>query len=112
MRPQTFEKRQTFSGLSRIRLWYVCLLVLAGLFIVRLFYLQVIRHDYYQTAALTKQLKEYEIPADRGTIEAIVNGQPVPIVLNEIKYTLFADPVYVKDPKASADAIARIIGGD
>jgi cell division protein FtsI/penicillin-binding protein 2 len=112
MRPQTHAKRHTFSGLSRIRLWYACLLVLSGLFIVRLFYLQIIRHDYYQTAALTKQLKEYEIPADRGTIEAIVNGQPVPIVLNEIKHTLFADPVYVKDPKAAADAIARVIGGD
>jgi cell division protein FtsI (penicillin-binding protein 3) len=35
----------------------------------------------------------------------------VPIVLNESKYTLYADPIYVKDPKQAADAIARIIGG-
>lgn len=106
------SKQYRLSGLSRIRLWYACLLVLAGIFIVRLFYLQVIRHDYYQTAALTKQLKEYEIPAGRGIIEAVVNGQPVPIVLNEIKYTLYADPIYVTKSKDAAEAIARIIGGD
>lgn len=112
MQTQAHAKRHTLSGLSRIRLWYACLLVLSGLCIVRLFYLQVIRHDYYQTAALTKQLKEYEIPAGRGSIEATVNGQTVPIVLNEIKYTLYADPIYVTKPEEAADAIARIIGGD
>jgi cell division protein FtsI/penicillin-binding protein 2 len=111
MQPQT-PSRHHFTTLSRIRFWYACLLLCAGIFVVRLFYLQVIRHDYYQTAALTKQLKEYEVPASRGVIEATVNGQPVPVVLNESKYTLYADPIYVKDPKAAADAIARIIGGD
>src|SRR5690606_12280705 len=98
--------------LSRIRFWYACLLFFAGLFVIRLFYLQVIRYDHYQNAALTKQLKEYEVPANRGVIEATVNGQPVPIVLNESKYTLYADPIYVKDTAQAADAIARIIGGD
>ncbi|MBA3758158.1 penicillin-binding protein 2 [Candidatus Saccharibacteria bacterium] len=112
MRNQPVAISHHFTALSRIRLWYVCLLVVAGVFVVRLFYLQVIRHDYYQTAALTKQLKEYEVPASRGIIEATSNGKTVPIVLNESKYTLFADPIYVKDPKAAADAVARIIGGD
>lgn len=110
--PMQQNVRHYFTILSRIKLWYACLLILAGVFIVRLFYLQIIRHDYYQTAALTKQLKEYEIPASRGIIEATSNGQTVPIVLNEIKYTLYADPVYVKEPGKAADSIARIIGGD
>ncbi len=112
MRPQAQPQRHYLSGLSRIRIWYAFLLVLAGICVIRLFYLQVIRHEYYQTTALTKQLKEYQIPASRGIIEANYNGQTVPIVLNEIKYTLYADPVYVKNPKEAADAIARIIGGN
>lgn len=112
MQHQAQTSRHYFTLLSRIRLWYAFLLVMAGLFVVRLFYLQIIRHDYYQNAALTKQLKEYEIQPSRGVIEAEVDGQRVPIVLNEIKYTLYADPVYVKDHKDAADAIARIIGGN
>lgn len=104
--------RHSFTALTRIRLWYACLLVLAGVFIVRLFYLQIIRHEHYQTAALSKQLKEYEVPATRGIIEAYDGNLTVPIVLNETKYTLYADPVYVREPKEAADALARITGGN
>jgi cell division protein FtsI (penicillin-binding protein 3) len=97
---------------SRIRLWYALLLLLFGVFIIRLFYLQVIRHDYYQKAALTGQLKQYEIPAERGVIAARNGDAVIPLVLNETRYTLFSDPKFVKDPKQAADAIAKVIGGD
>src|SRR5690606_16780516 len=71
-----------------------------------------IRHDYYAKAALNYQLKEYQIPAERGIILA-QNGRTVtPLVLNEIKYTLFADPVYVKDAEKAAVELTRVIGGD
>ena len=85
--------------------------MVSAVFIVRLFYLQVIRHDYYQKAALSSQLKEYEIPAQRGIIEAHNGADTVPIVLNEKLYTLYADPVYVKDAGKAADELARAIGG-
>ncbi len=96
---------------QRIRIWYAILLLLAAVFIVRLFYLQIIRHDHYQNAALRGQLKQYEIPAERGVIEASKGDKVVPIVLNEVKYTLFADPTFVKDSKRAATEIAAVIGG-
>lgn len=83
-----------------------------AIFLVRLFYLQVIRHDYYKNSALSGQYKEYEIPAKRGVIEAHNGDGRVPIVLNEIKYTLFADPVYVKDKSKTAKQLQEVIGGD
>jgi cell division protein FtsI (penicillin-binding protein 3) len=100
------------NSVRRVRIIYSCLLVLTAVFIVRLFYLQVIRHDYYHKAALSSQLKEYEIPAERGTIFARDGDEMTPLVLNEKKYTLFADPVYVADALKEASAIAGIIGGD
>ncbi|MCA9329306.1 penicillin-binding protein 2 [Candidatus Saccharibacteria bacterium] len=78
---------------------------------IRLFYLQVIRHDYYKKTALSGQLKEYEIRADRGVIEAHDGDQVVPIVLNEQRYTLFADPKYIKKTNEVATLIQQIIGG-
>lgn len=87
------------------------MLVLA-IFIVRLFYIQVIRHDHYKTAALHAQLKEYEIPAERGVIEAYDGDRVVPIVLNETVYTLFADPLFIEDPKGVSEKIASLAGGD
>lgn len=109
MRPQTNIK---FGTIDRVRLWYVLLILLGGLFVVRLFYLQIIRHDYYQKSAAFSQLKQYEIPAERGVIQAKSGDNVVPLVLNETLYTLFADPKYVKDPHSDAEAIAKAIGGN
>lgn len=110
MRPNTSQPKG--NSILRIRFWYVALLLLFGVFLVRLFYLQVIRHDFYQKAALSTQLKQYELPAQRGAIAAYSNGQIVPLVLNETLYTLYSDPKFVKDPKSAAEAVQRIIGGD
>lgn len=101
-----------FSSNSRVQLWYVFLVIVAAIFIGRLFYLQVIKHDYYKTQAQTGQLKEYIIPAKRGVIMAHDGEQLVPIVLNESLYTLFADPKYIKDPAQAAKAVADITKGD
>jgi len=104
--------KTTSRPVRRIRIWYGLLLCCVALFVIRLFYLQVIRHDYYQSAALRGQLKEYEIPPERGIIEAQNGESTVPIVLNETRYTLYADPVYVKDANGAADKLVQAIGGD
>jgi cell division protein FtsI/penicillin-binding protein 2 len=100
------------SQQKRIRIWYAILLCVSALFIVRLFYLQVIRHDYYQKAALSDQLKQYQIPAERGTIVAHSGGITAPLVLNETLYTLFADPKYISDPWQAARKVQDAIGGN
>lgn len=112
MRPKAADATTTYFNPARINVWYGVLLLVFAVFLVRLFYLQVIRHDHYNHAAYLGQYKEYEIPADRGIIEAHDGNNVVPIVLNEEVYTLFADPKYVKDPKKAADDIARVIGGN
>ena len=78
----------------------------------RLFYLQVIRHEHYRIAALADQQKEYAIAAERGIIKVQDGGRQTPIVLNEKLYTLYADPVYVKDVGDTADKLATITKGD
>lgn len=109
MRPQI---KKSFSTIQRIRFSYALLIVLGGIFVVRLFYLQVIRHDFYQKRASFSQLKEYEVPAARGVIQAKSGDKTVPLVLNETLFTLFADPKYVKDPSDAAAKIQKVIGGN
>lgn len=110
MQPSTQQSQS--NPVNRIRLWYALLIVVCGLFVLRLFYLQVIRHNYYKNAAYSGQYKEYEIPAERGVIEAHDGERVVPIVLNEKLYTLFADPKYIKDARKAADEVQKIIGGN
>ncbi len=96
----------------RLNLWYWLLVAIAVIFMGRLFYLQVVKGDLYRRQALAGQLKQYTIAAPRGVISAHDGGKLVPIVLNQTLYTLYADPVYIKDPKATAQKVAAITGGD
>jgi len=96
----------------RIQVWYIVLLAIAVIFIGRLFYLQIVRHEYYHQQALNDQLKEYKIAPQRGTISANEAGRVVPLVLNQQLYTLYADPVFIKDAKNDAAKIAPITAGD
>jgi len=98
-------------ALKRVRFWFAALIIILSIFIVRLFYLQIIKYNYYHQAALSDQLKQYEIAPTRGIIEAQESGQAVPIVLNQTLYTLYADPTLVKNYKTDASDIAKVIGG-
>lgn len=106
-KPETKKKP---SSSMRVSLWYGFLLLVFSVFLVRLFYLQVIRHEYYQIAALNGQLKQYEIPAERGVIRARDGTNTIPIVLNEKRFNIIADPKLIKDPAKTAEILAPVIG--
>jgi len=97
---------------ARINLWYVFVVVIFSVCLVRAFYLQVIRHDHYKSAALVGQHKEYEIPAERGAIRAYDGERVVPVVLSQTLYTVYADPTMIKDKDKTAEQIATVIGGN
>jgi cell division protein FtsI (penicillin-binding protein 3) len=105
-------ERPVANVVQRVRIWYALLLVVFGIFALRAFYLQVIRYDYYKHAALNDQLKQYEVPAERGIISAHLGGGTVPIVLNQKLYTLYADPSVVKHADTAAAKLQPILGGN
>ena len=93
----------------RVSLWYGLLVGIFTVFFIRLFYLQVLRHDYYQKVALSGQLKQYKIPAERGAIRAYDGDQIVPLVLNEQRFNITADPKLIKDPAKTASILAPVL---
>ncbi len=98
--------------MARIRLWYGFLVLIFIAFAIRLFYLQILQHDYYRKLATSNQLKQYEIPAERGILYAGSKTGPTKLVLNEVRYTLYADPKYIKDGAGAALAVQKVVGGD
>lgn len=104
--------QNNYRSAQRVRIWHVFLVFVLAVFFVRLFYLQIIRHEHYKTAALSDQLKQYEIPASRGVILAHDGDKLIPIVLNEKLYTIYADPSFIKDRGKAADLVASVVGGD
>jgi stage V sporulation protein D (sporulation-specific penicillin-binding protein) len=111
MNSESPKRSRIPSANRRLYAWYGALLFVGLIVIVRLFYLQVIRHDYYRRAALSDQLKQYSIPAERGVIRAHDSTGIVPIVLNQKLYTLYGDPAVVKKPDESAAKVATVTGG-
>lgn len=99
-------------AVRRMRIWFALLLTVFGLFVARLFYLQIIRYGHYKNAALSDQLKQYDIPATRGSIMAYQGDTAIPFVLNQKLYTVYADPAYTKDVSKESTAVAAIIGGN
>lgn len=88
------------------------LLAALGLFAVRLFYLQVIQHGYYTKQAEQMQVSKLTVVPERGKIYALDGQNPVPLVLNETVYTVFADPLEVEDIAAINQALRSVAGGN
>ncbi|MGB4420708.1 MAG: penicillin-binding protein 2 [Candidatus Saccharimonadales bacterium] len=98
---------------SRSNTLAVILFLVMTIFVVRLFYLQIIRHDYYVERANSEQIKRLTIPAKRGLIYALDgDNEPVPLVLNQTIYTVFADPYITTDDKKIVEVIKKIAGGN
>ncbi len=96
----------------RANFWYGFVIVVFALCLARLFYIQILQHGHYSSAALSDQYKEYQIPAARGVIRAQDGDRVVPIVLSQTLYTIYADPEMIKDVAKTAETTANEIGGD
>lgn len=101
-----------FKKGSRSTILAILTLSIMAIFVMRLFYLQIIQHEYYVGQANKEQLKQLTIPAKRGEIYALDDGKPVKLVLNENVYTVFADPKVVTDPGKIVETVRQVAGGN
>lgn len=97
---------------SRTKILAAIVIGLMAVFVVRLFYLQIIKHGDYVVLAKQEQVKRLTIPAKRGLIYAMDGDTPVKLVMNETVYTLFADPQVVTNRDKVANVIRRVAGGN
>jgi cell division protein FtsI/penicillin-binding protein 2 len=100
---------------SRSRILAGIVLVVATIFVFRLFYLQVIQHNFYVDLAQVEQVKKERLPATRGEIYALNGSSPVKLVMNETVYTVFVDPVVIRengDAGKIEDLMKKVAGGN
>src|SRR6266513_5923317 len=97
---------------QRSRILFALMGILGAVFVVRLFYLQVVINNYYEAEANKEHTSKFTIPAKRGLIYARDGSNFAPLVLNEPEYTVYADPRYIKDDNKVADDLRKIAGGN
>lgn len=104
-------KSESLVG-SRTRILAGLILIISAIFVLRLFYLQIIQHDHYVALAQEEQVKKERVPAKRGEIYALNGATPVKLVMNETVYTVFVDPVTITEKEDVVDAMKSIAGGN
>ena len=103
-----------FQKNSRASILAGAIIFAFAVIVVRLFWLQIVDAKKYKSLANREQMKQYEIPAQRGQIYAMNGDKLTKLVMNETVYTLFVDPQeYKKDKKPEIiSALKEIAGGN
>lgn len=103
-----------FSKGSRARTLAIIVTAVMAVFVVRLFYIQIIRHNDYVVQADSEHIKQFTLHAKRGAIYAMDGDKPSerPIVMNETVYTVWADPTVVTEKDKVVAALNKIAGGN
>jgi cell division protein FtsI/penicillin-binding protein 2 len=97
---------------SRTRLLAIVVIIIAAVFVARLFYLQVFQYGHYVELARATQERRFVIPAQRGEIYAKDGETPVRLVMNQTVYTVFADPETVTEHDQIAKTLREVAGGN
>lgn len=99
---------------SRTSILAITLLGVMAIFVLRLFYLQIIKHGDYVALAQASQQRSFVIPAERGKIYMMDDKAPAPVVLNQTVYTVIADPHAIAADKRSEiiSSMREVAGGE
>ena len=91
----------------------VCGIVAFSVLAVRLFQLQILRHDTLESAALRQQLRTTSIPAARGSI-LDRNGNV--LAMSATSYTVYLSPAEIamngEDAELIASGLSELLGAD
>ena len=94
-------------------LMIVCGLVAFAALAVRLFFIQIVEHESYETAAVEQQLRQTTVPARRGTIyDRNLNVLAMSATVNNIYISPAEIEMCDEDPQPIASGLAEILGLD
>ena len=96
--------------LSRIAWLKLGLVAVVAIIGVQLFRIQVIEHDDYVAAAKAEHTRKFELVAERGQIYMLDRDEPVPVVMNELAWTVFVDPSYVGNKDHVEEVLDDLLG--
>ena len=97
----------------RITLLMVLFFVFFAIILIRLFYLQIIRHDYYSASAENRHTEKQIIKSERGEIFVLDSSQNLqPIATNQKTYLLYGIPSMIENATATIAQIEKVIPFD
>jgi len=98
-------------GFNTITVLIVVVIVTAFVIIARLFYLQIIKYDYYQEVAVKEHQGYTELPAKRGEIlvKDYQSGSKFVVASNTTLDLVFVDPTLINNKTLVATTLSEIL---
>lgn len=100
------RKRKRQNNLLRINLIILGIFALAGVFIARLFVIQVLRHEEFKAMAESQYRDYQELPSKRGEI---LSSDGYALATVRTAYLLYAEPKQISDPLQVANDLAAAL---
>lgn len=100
------HQREIFNFRFRLAISIGFVLLLLAILLLRFFYLQAVRHDYYQTLAESNRISIVPIVPNRGLI---LDRNGVVLAHNYSGYTLEITPSKVKDLEATINELSTLV---
>ena len=104
-----FSALSALIGSPRLAVVFVLFAIFSLVLFVRLFDLQVIKHDQYSEMASASRTISFDINARRGTI---YDRNGVVLATSVDATTVYCNPTEITDIKAAAKAVAETLGGE
>ena len=95
--------------MSRNQVLKFGLLAVMGVIVVRLFFVQIVQHDYWTEKAAAQQTLQNVLRAERGEIYMMDGDEPVAVAMNTTVYTVIVDPM-LTDPEEAKTQLTGILG--
>ncbi len=107
------RNNQQETIVSRINVLEGVIFLFVLIIIGRLFFLQVIKHDYYLQLGLQQRDYDQEVIPERGRIFALTGqseaSELYPVAVNKVFYELALDPKIITRPQNIADILGKIL---
>lgn len=110
-----YGRSKSFLGARRVTLLSVLFFILAFLLILKLFYLQVWRHDYYNNLATKRYTTTEKIMPARGRIFTdafkpnAAGESRYALATNQKFYLLYSEPALIAEATATVEKIDQVI---
>lgn len=95
--------------MSRNKFLKFGLLAVVAVIVARLFFIQIVQHDYWVEKAAAQQMMQYTLRAERGEIYMMDGDEPVAVAMNATVYTVIVDPM-LTDPDEAKQVLTPILG--
>ncbi len=100
---------------NRITLVQVLFLILSLIIVGKLFYLQILKHDYYNNLADERHKKLETLVPERGKIYALTHNKEkgetelYPLAINQQFYLLYGVPSLIKNVTSTIELIEKVL---